>query len=291
MSKHTKPLQTIESASSSMAGEYFLAPLVFACATRNGIVLLDLRRNRYLGLERSDALALSRFVRSIPKHEEWADADGKSANDQSAESEPTRHGVILLDERRRRYLGSTSSDQTMANNLLQSMLKEGLLTTADPAVESALVSTEIDLKRTLVSIEEDFILTPRVRMRDIATFAYFLITGALALRCLPLRRLVRSAHDRRNMAYRRGYKLDVEEVCRHVCTYRAIRPLFFVAKKHPLLHALTLTNYLAHHGQFPVWVFGIGTEPWTTHTWLQHENYVLDDSPETVFRLEPILAI
>jgi hypothetical protein len=290
MSKHAKPLQIIESASSAMAGEYFLAPLVFACSTRNGVVLLDLRRNRYLGLERSDALTLSRFVRSIQKHEEWGDPDNKSANDQSAESEPTRHGVILLDQRRKRYLGLPSSDQTAANNLLQSMLKEGLLTT-DPAGEPGLSSIQIDLKRTLVSIEEDFIITPRMRMRDIATFAYFLITGAIALRCLPLRWLVRRAHDRRNRAHRRGYKLDVEEVCRHVCTFRAIRPLFFVAKNHCLLHALTLTNYLAHYGQFPVWVFGIGTEPWTTHTWLQHENYVLDDSPETVFRLEPILAI
>jgi hypothetical protein len=290
MSEHAKPLHTIESASTSAAKEYFLAPLVFACSMRHGVVFLDLRRNRYLGLERSDSLTLSRFVRSIPKHEEWADSDGKSADDQSTESEPARHGVILLDQRRKRYLGSASSDQTVANNLLQSMLKEGLLTT-DPAVDSGLVSTEIDLKRTLVSIEEDFIITPRVRMRDIATFAFFLVTGAIALRCLPLRWLVRRAYDRRNMAYRRGYKLDVEEVCRHVCTFRAIRPLFFVAKKHCLLHALTLTNYLAHYGQFPVWVFGIGTEPWTTHTWLQHENYVLDDSPETVFRLEPILAI
>jgi len=290
MSEHAKPTHTFESASSAIGREYFLAPLVFACSTRRGVVLLDLRRNRYLGLERSDALTLSRFVRSIKKHEEWTDSDSENANDQSTASKPTHHGVVLLDQRRKRYLGSKSSDQSIANNLLQSMLKEGLLT-MDPAVESGLVSTEIDLRRTLVSIEEDFILTPRIRMRDIATFAFFLAKAAIALRCLPLRWLVRRAHDRRSRAHAKGYKPDVEEVCRHVCTFRAIRPLFFVARKHCLLHALTLTDYLAHYGEFPVWVFGIDTDPWTTYTWLQHENYLLDASPEKVFRLEPILAI
>jgi len=288
MSEFAKPTHTFASASSSIGSEYFLAPLVFACSTGQGVILLDLRRNRYLGLERSDALTLSRFVRSIPKHEEWTDSD--SANDQATASKPTRHGVVLLDQRRKRYLGSASSEQSVANNLLQSMLKEGLLT-MDPAVESGLVSTKIDLKRTLVSIEEDVLLTPRVRMRDIATFAFFLATTAIALRCLPLRWLVRRAHDRRSRAYAKGYKPDVGEVARHVCTFRAIRPLFFVAKNHCLLHALTLANYLAHYGEFPVWAFGICTEPWTTYTWLQHENYLLDASPEKVFTLEPILAV
>lgn len=290
MSEHAKPTRTFESAASSIGREYFLAPLVFSCSTRHGVVLLDLRRNRYLGLERSDALTLSRFVRSISKHEEWTDSDSENANDQSAASKPTRHGVVLLDQRRKRYLDLESSDQSIANNLLQSMLKEGLLTMG-PAVESGLVSTEIDLNCALVSIGEEITLTPRVRVRDITTFAFFLLTAAIALRCLPLRWLVRRAHDRRNRAYRRGYKPDVGEVSRHVCTFRAIRPHFFVAKNHRLLHALTLTNYLAHYGEFPLWVFGIGTEPWTTHTWLQHENYLLDENPQAVCRFEPILAV
>jgi hypothetical protein len=290
MSEYAKPLHTLEIDSASIAREYFLAPLVFACSTRQGVVLLDLRRNRYLGLEGSDALRLSRFVRSIPTHEEWTDSDSENAKDPSTASKPTRHGVVLLDRKRKRYLGSESSGQSVANDLLQSMLKEGLLT-MDPAVESGLCSTEIDLKRTLVSIEEDVLLTPSVRMRDIATFAFFLVKAAIALRCLPLRRLVRRALDRRNRAYRRGYKPDVGELARLVCTFRAIRPLFFVAKNHCLLHTLTLADYLAHYGEFPVWAFGICAEPWTTYTWLQHENYLLDASPEKVFRLEPILAV
>jgi hypothetical protein len=291
MSEHAKPTQTFESTSSLASREYFFAPFVFACPTRHGVVLLDLRRNRYLGLESSDALTLSRFVRSIPQRAEWTDSD--SANAQSTANHPTRHGGVLLDLRRKRYLGSERSaapDQSIANNLLQTMLKEGLLT-LDPAVGADLVSTEIDLKCALVSVGDEITCTPRVRMRDIATFVFFLIPAAIALRCLPLRWIVRRAHDRRNRAYRRGYKLDVGEVSRHVCTFRAIRPHFFVANDNRLLHALTLINYLAHYGEFPVWVFGIATEPWIAHTWLQHENYLLDENPEAVCRLEPILAV
>jgi hypothetical protein len=297
MSEYAKHTQPFEGAS-SMGREYFFAPFVFACPTRHGVVLLDLRRNRYLGLESSDALTLSRLVRSIPQREEWTDPDSENANDQSTANNPTRHGGGLRDLRRNRYLGLESSDaptlsrlvRSVPNNLLQTMLKEGLLTT-NPAVASDLVSAEIDLRCALVSIGDEITLVPRVRMRDIATFVFFLMTAALALRCFPLRWILRRAYERRLRACRRGYKLNVGEVSRHVGTFRAIRPHFFVAKRHRLLHALTLINYLAHYGEFPVWVFGIATEPLTAHTWLQYENYLLDGNPEAVCRLEPILAV
>jgi len=285
MSEHAKSAPAFESAASSMGGEYFLAPLVFACPTRHGVILLDLKRNRYLGLESSAALTLSRFVRSIPKHKEWTESNIENAGDPSTASNPVRPGAVLLDLVRNRYLDLESSD-----NLLQSMLKEGLLTLS-PAVESELAPTEIDLRCALVSIGDEITLAPRVRLRDIVTFVFFLLTTAIALRCLPLRSIVRHAHERRNRAYRRGYQLDVGEVSRHVSTFRAIRPYFFVAKDHCLLHALTLMKYLAHHREFPVLVFGVGTEPWTVHTWLQYERYLVDGNPEAVCRLEPILAV
>jgi hypothetical protein len=298
MSEPAKPTQTAANASSSLGKDYVLAPLVFACPTRHGVVFLDLRRNRYLGLDSSAALILSRLVRSLPQRPEWRETDSEQADDPTIAGDSSRYGVVLLDPRRNRQSGSESSaaereevnEPTIAGRLLQSMLKEGLLA-RDAAVASDLVSTEIDLKCALVSIGDEVTLAARVRMRDVAAFAFFLTTAAIALRCLPLRWIVRRAHARRTRAYRRGYRLDVGAVARHVSTFRAIRPHFFVAKDHALLHALTLIDYLAHYGEFPVWVFGVATEPWATHTWLQYENYLVDGNPEAVCRLEPILAV
>src|SRR3984957_9733787 len=65
------------SCTSDSAGfhKYSLAPLIFPCCTRDGVVLLDLRRNRYLGLACRDALALSECVNGFPKVDQWTDSE------------------------------------------------------------------------------------------------------------------------------------------------------------------------------------------------------------------------
>jgi hypothetical protein len=240
--------------------KYSLAPLIFLCPTRNGVVLLDLKRNRYLGLSCTDALALSECVNGFPKLDQWIDFEASV----SARESPR----VLLD----------------------SLLADGIVTSSQ-ARSNEVISTEIRLQGPLVSIGEEIIEKCRLRPTHFVNFLVCLLWSAASLRCLPLRYIVRTVYCRRSRAIANGYTLDLSHVSELVDAFRSIRPFFFLAKDHCLLHALTLVQYLAHYHEFPLWVFGVATDPWAAHSWVQYDEFLLDCDPEKVCSLEPILAI
>jgi hypothetical protein len=240
--------------------KYSLAPLIFLCRTRDGVVLLDLKRNRYLGLSCTDVLGLSECVNGIPKLDQWIDFEASV----SARESP----MVLLD----------------------SLLADGIVTSS-PAGSNEVISTEIRLHGPLVSIGEEIIEKCRVRPTHLVNFLVCLLSSAASLRCVPLRYIVRRVYRRRSRAIASGYTLNLLHVSELVDAFRSIRPFFFLAKDHCLLHALTLVHYLAHYGEFPLWVFGVATDPWAAHSWVQYDEFLLDCNPEKVCSLEPILAI
>jgi hypothetical protein len=240
--------------------EYSLAPFIFLCPTRAGVVLLDLKRNRYLGLSCTDALVLSKSVNGFPKVGQWIDCEAGA----SAGKSPT----ILLD----------------------SLLADGIVTSG-PAGSNEVISTEIRLHGSLVSIGEEIIEKCRVRPTHLVNFLVCLLSSAASLRCIPLRYIVRRVYRRRSRAIASGYTPNLSHVSELVDAFRSIRPYFFLAKDHCLLHALTLVHYLACYDEFPLWVFGVATDPWAAHSWVQYDEFLLDCNPEQVCSLEPILAI
>jgi hypothetical protein len=236
---------------------YFMAPSVFVCATRHGAVFLDLTHDRYFGLGCSNALTLSKYVHEFPKSDYWKDSSTSDA--------------------------STSS-------LLESLLMAGILTSQAPEARE-IVSTQVHLHGALVSIGDEIVREVPVRVRHIAVFSFFLARSAVALRWLPLRSVVRKVYRRRREAIARGYRFDLSRTSELVYVFRAIRPFFFSADGHCLLHALTLVNFLGHYREFPVWVFGVTTDPWTAHSWVQQDCFLLDTSPDKVCHLDTILGI
>jgi Transglutaminase-like superfamily len=243
------------------AHRYFIGELIFARATRHGVVLLDLKRNRYFGLGSTDALALSECVDGFPRNEHWMD---------SAHQTPV----------------SNSSEAC----LLESLVQNGILTMTPP-MKGDVVSADIALNGDLVSIGDEIVENKPVRAGDVASFLVTFLWSAASLRCRPLRSVVRSVYQRRSAAIARGYTFNLSRASELVDTFRSIRPYFFLARNNCLQHALALVNYLAAHGEFPVWVFGVTTDPWTAHSWVQQEHYLLDSNPEAVCSLEPILAV
>ena len=248
----------VEDANRDSCLTYRIAPLVFTSATRHGLIFLDLMRNRYSGLVRCDALTLSKYVDGIP------------AVDSS--------------------LGECSESNTKDAALLDALVAAGVLTRA-PTATREIVSTPVPLNGPLTSIGDEIAGTPDVNAWQIAVFLIYLISSAVALRLLPLRHVVRVVHRKRLAALAKGYKFNVSRAADLVATFRGIRPYFFLPKDKCLLHALTLTRYLAHHGEFPVWVLGVKTDPWAAHSWVQQEDFLLDCNPEKVCHLEQILGI
>jgi hypothetical protein len=240
---------------------YYLAPTVFAAATRHGIAFLDLLRNRYSGIGCSDSLILAGYVDGLPTHEAWRMDTAESLND---------------DRRSAALLGSLS--------------RIGILT-RDPGARREIVSTSISLDGALTSVGDEINSEASVGPRTIALFLWCLMFSAVSLRVLPIRRVVGNIHRRRVAAIANGYKFNLSRTCRFVSTFRAIRPYFLLPKDKCLLHALTLTRYLAHHHEFPVLVFGVKTDPWGAHAWVQHGDYLLDSNPENICGLEQILGV
>ena len=243
------------------ARRYFIGDLIFACATRHGAVLLDLKHNRYLGVGCADALVLSECVNGFPGNEQW--------------------GESVL---------QTSAGISSEACLLESLVDNGILTTRTPTARD-ITSMDIVLHGDLVSIGDEIVGSQTVRVGDVASFLCHFLWSVASLRCRPLRSVVRRVYRRRSSAIRSGYTFNLSRASELVDKFRSIRPYFFLAKDNCLLHALALVNYLAAHGEFPVWVFGVTTDPWTAHSWVQQEHFLLDSNPEAVCSLEPILAV
>jgi len=75
------------------------------------------------------------------------------------------------------------------------------------------------------------------------------------------------------------------------CIFRRLRPYAFESKDRCLFHALALLHFLGRYGSHPTWVIGVCAKPWSAHSWLQLDNWLLDCSFEQVCAFVPILAI
>ena len=239
---------------------YYLAPLVFSAATRHGLVFLNLASNRYSGIGCADSLILCEHVPSLPRLASWRAEAG----------------------------GLLESDGPNAT-LLESLAKSGILT-LKPAERCEVVSTHVPLEGPLASVGEEIVGKASVGPWQIAVFLWCLAWSVASLRFLPLRHTIRRVHRRRVTAILNGYEFNVPRTARIVATFRAVRPFFLVPKDKCLLGALTLIEYLAHHHEYPVLVFGVNTDPWGAHAWVQQGTFILDSSPEKVCHLEQILG-
>ena len=85
--------------------------------------------------------------------------------------------------------------------------------------------------------------------------------------------------------------LEIDTVRPLVAAFIYLRPLLYTAHNACLLDSLTLTRFLAAYGVFPDWVFGVKTDPFCAHCWVQQGEYVFNDSPDHVGEFAPILVV
>jgi hypothetical protein len=240
---------------------YFVSPLIYICPTRHGAVVLDLKRNRYLGIDRSDALLLSKRVQGFAKRDTWLSAATEGSSNEPSETD-----------------------------LLLSFISAGIVTTESGA-HKHIVSADVSLDGPLASVGEEIISSTRVRFLHIAVFLIVLLRSAMSLRCRRLLSIVSRVYRRHAIANAGGYQFNLQRVSELVYIFRSLRPYFFLAKDNCLLHALMLVNFLAHYGEYAHWVFGVSSDPWVAHSWVQHDYLLLDSTPEKVCSLDVILAI
>jgi len=238
-----------------------IAPQVFVCVTGDGSVLLDLKRDRYLGLGRTETEWVSSAVNAWPKPI-WEGLDNRLPPEEEA-----------------------------IQKLLASLTEAGILTWNPEDSDSAGRRSVVDMKVEWISIGDEMEVNSRVTATHVSNFAKAFAEARLSLGLRSFEATVERVRARKAVRGRDFVVCHALQVAAMVDVFRQLRPCVLSAEGRCLLHALTLVNFLARCDFFPEWVLGVSTQPWGAHSWVQWGNFLLDTNPEKVCQFTPILRV
>jgi Transglutaminase-like superfamily len=230
---------------------FWLAEHVRACRVGDQVILLDLRRNRYLGVASRAAEAPGSWVDGWP---------------------PTTDGAEIAT-----ILGPSETT-------CQSLLAQGLLSIR-PARRAGVAPPAAPLD----TLDADD-LVPMARVGTLRLLRC-LRSAALAsiwLRSRTLQQIESSlAHRRASASIDGGAARALRE---SVAAYLTLRPLLATAQDRCLHDSLALVLFLGGERLAAHCVIGVRTRPFAAHAWAQSGNLVLNDAHETAHRYKPILV-
>ena len=232
--------------------QFHLAEHVRACRIDEQVVLLDLKRGRYLGVTAKSLAGLDLQIDGL-RIDHAADRDAPASR------------VAFRD----------------------SLLARGLITPAPPrpmatpGVEEALQTLGAS-----ESMSQVIVSTANTRR-----FVLGAANAAVALRCRSLFQIARSVAARRMRCAGSAHSDTNTALTHAVATFEQLRPLLFTSRDRCLFDSLCLVNFLAAHAMFPTWVVGVATRPFSAHSWVQSGTTVLNDLHEHVRAYRPILVV
>ncbi|MGQ0835344.1 MAG: lasso peptide biosynthesis B2 protein [Gammaproteobacteria bacterium] len=218
--------------------------------------------------------------------------------------------AIFLDARQRRYValdatalgarggalrGWPVSDASIGalesedEGALESLVHRGLLTRDGTAGKDVTPVFVEPTRQILVEYDERVScqIGPRLAFR-------FIIANVLALRSVragSLQRLAERNRMRRSHAPPQAMPITLDRARELVSAYQRLRPLVPPVRFPDLFDSIALTTFLSWYGVFPRIVIGVKTMPFETHTWVQEDGWVFNDTPEFVRRYTPIMVI
>lgn len=242
-----------------MSTSYYLAQHAHACVTNGQVVVLDIRRHKYIGLGRVSSALLAPYV------EGWPPMDGDGAVERKSSDESARTTVTKME-------------------------RMGLITRDPAQAHTATTQTIMTLAaRTLVpaDLEERPIVKWGFGLRMLQAC----MTAAWDLRLCRFEQVVSRLRGRKTECSVTAAGCDRQALFDVVERYVYARPLFFSARNACLYDSRTLLELLYYHCIVPTWIFGVHTEPFQAHCWLQLGDLVVNDAVENVSRFTPILAV
>ncbi|MGH8294817.1 MAG: lasso peptide biosynthesis B2 protein [Steroidobacteraceae bacterium] len=236
---------------------YLLALHVYPCVSGQHVILMDLERDKYVAV--APAHRLASWVRGWPVGAAHA---GAAADD----ADGGRDAVV------------------------SQMLAHGMLVTDPHAGKPAVPVTTARPQRSLVEFDLD--TRPKVRAAHLLRFGRCCLRAQLSLKLRPIQSIVQAVRDRKARRASRGRQdADPARLRALVTAFERLRPLFYTRRAACLLDSLTLLHFLSAEGIHPDWVFGVKTEPFDAHCWLQQDEAVLNDVPDRVRQYSPILIV
>jgi hypothetical protein len=234
---------------------YRLAPHVHACRTGRDVVMLDLKRDRYFGVDPLDARELAPLVSHFP-----APAQNESGNVQTPSPSSS-----LLDELLE--AGTILSSQQALNDARRTELERPEAALIEGYADIRVHITVVDITRMLAAVA---------------------IAGAL-MKWGSLYRISRYIASSSRHACRHPF--DINRARERIATFNRLRPFLYTSAEACLFSSLAIQSFLARDKLFPQFVFGVATRPFKAHCWLQRDGVVLNDMPEHVREYTPILVI
>lgn len=231
-----------------------LADHVRACHVDGQVILLDLRRDRYLGVGGALLSTLASRIAGWPLGE-------------PAQVTPTSDSQV---------------DTWIAN-----MSDQGMLTSAsiDAPDRASIAEPQQSLD---VSGEPAW---HGIQWRRVASMAYATLTVRHWLKHLRLAEIVSRA-ERLRAANPSDSAVPSQDMLQQAARwYLRTRPLVMSSHDECLRDSLIMLRFLSREGLHPRWVVGVRTRPFSAHSWLQAGPLVLNDLHETVRGYTPILVV
>ena len=233
---------------------------VFHCLTQDGVVLLDAKNNKYYGLDVDASIGLSHVL----------------------------HGWARIDQQ---FDLQRPPDTRRAAQTLTALERIGVVTNEEPS-EARLLTISVDRSQMMEAVGFGTEMDYSIRLSHLLIFFRAYAAALFSLKFRSFEAVVRSVRERREqVALQTDVLFDAGKVVEQVSIFRRIRHYVFSGSGRCLLHALTLVNYLAAYKQFPLWVIGVTTTPWTAHSWVEQGRFLLDATPERVHAYTVILAV
>lgn len=243
---------------------YWLPRHVFICLCGNHIILLDLKKDRYMALDAAHASPLAKVVGG------W----------------PTRIAPTA---------DSAASSSRCATSIVRVMIDRGLLTPDHVLGKDAAPVTVVPPSVTLVQSSsligsESEIRLP-IRTHHVTRFLLAAVIASARLRWRSLESVVGDVICRRIKQAESSDDCNMEAARELVAIFHWLRPFVFTAKNACLFDSLALLNFLSRYGLFPRWVFGVRTAPFAAHCWIQEGDTVFSDTAEHVSLYTPIMIV
>jgi len=235
---------------------------IHVCVTAAGSVILDVKRDKYLGLGREETELLADAVPGWP--------------------EPVWQRNLCRDR---------SARFKAENATCESLIADGVLERISEVKDARAVLALKDMRGEWISIGDELEVHGRVTLRHTVHFLAAFCWARCSLAWRPFSIVVEEVRARKMRGAGGMQGCDIGKLAAMVDVFRRLRPFVFAAEGRCLLHALTLIRFLSHYQLHPEWVIGVTTQPWGAHSWVQWDRYLLDSNPEKVCGYTPIMMV
>jgi hypothetical protein len=256
---HCNAESSAPESTSSSRSTLWLARHIHLCKLDSTIIVLDLARDKYLGLSRAVMQSLAATVRGWPEPNTH---------------EPLQHRRISADE---------------TSRIIGDLIAQGVLTPRETDGRDA-TPARLNSSAAHIALDHNVPRGRGVQWGDVVNFLAACLSTVWLLRCRSLQNAVNAVATRK-ASHGCELEFDAALAADLVAIFRRLRSFAFSSHRRCLFHALVLVNFLSRYGVYPYFVMGVKVDPWAAHSWVQSGEYVLDGTPEQVRFFTPILVV